>query len=118
MSHGGDFTPMVAFDDAPFGDVALRNLKSAGFSAPTPTQAISWPLALAGRDLISVAKTGSGKTLGFLLPAFHRLRAHAPGGGGAQQVPAPKVVVIVMPYGAITEGPPHASMASPSSRFD
>ena len=45
-----------------------------GFAAPTPTQSVSWPLALMGTDLISIAKTGSGKTLGFLLPAFHRIK--------------------------------------------
>ena len=42
----------------------------ASFSAPTPIQAQAWPIALAGDDLIAVAKTGSGKTLGFLLPAM------------------------------------------------
>jgi ATP-dependent RNA helicase DDX5/DBP2 len=30
-------------------------------------------VALSGKDLIAVAKTGSGKTLGFLLPVFHRI---------------------------------------------
>jgi hypothetical protein len=33
-------------------------------------QAVSWPIALAGCDVLSVAKTGSGKTCGFLFPAF------------------------------------------------
>ena len=89
---GGGLAPMVNFVDAPFNAVAQRNLVSAGFASPTPTQAISWPLALEGRDLISVAKTGSGKTLGFLLPAFHRLQEHAI--RPVQGVSAPKVVVM------------------------
>ena len=42
----------------------------AGFSAPTPIQAQSWPIAIKGRDIVAVAKTGSGKTLGYLLPGF------------------------------------------------
>ena len=88
---GAEVEPMASFADAPFGDVALRNLASAGFAAPTPTQAISWPLALGRRDLISVAKTGSGKTLGFLLPAFPLLGAHAV---APAPTPRPKVVVL------------------------
>ena len=50
-------------------------IKRAGFSAPTPIQAQSWPIALAGRDLVAIAKTGSGKTCGFLLPGMMHIRA-------------------------------------------
>eukprot|EP00267_Zea_mays_P052371 XP_020405420.1 putative DEAD-box ATP-dependent RNA helicase family protein isoform X2 [Zea mays] len=46
----------------------------AGFSAPTPIQAQSWPIAMKGRDIVAVAKTGSGKTLGYLLPGFILLK--------------------------------------------
>ncbi|KAH9602279.1 hypothetical protein KSS87_015440 [Heliosperma pusillum] len=46
----------------------------AGFSAPTPIQAQSWPIALQGRDIVAIAKTGSGKTLGYLLPGFMHLK--------------------------------------------
>jgi superfamily II DNA/RNA helicase len=44
-----------------------------GYTEPTPIQAQSWPVVLARRDLISVARTGSGKTIGFLLPAFQKI---------------------------------------------
>lgn len=47
---------------------------SAGFSNPTPIQAQTWPIALQGRDIVAIAKTGSGKTLGYLMPAFVLLR--------------------------------------------
>lgn len=40
------------------------------YDKPTPIQAICWPIALSGRDLIGIAVTGSGKTLGYVLPAF------------------------------------------------
>ncbi|MBA0712432.1 hypothetical protein Golax_011536 [Gossypium laxum] len=46
----------------------------AGFSAPTPIQAQSWPIALQGRDIVAIAKTGSGKTLGYLIPGFMHLK--------------------------------------------
>ncbi|TVU21612.1 hypothetical protein EJB05_31261, partial [Eragrostis curvula] len=52
----------------------LREFQQAGFSAPTPIQAQSWPIALKGRDIVAVAKTGSGKTLGYLLPGFMLLK--------------------------------------------
>ncbi|XP_048328075.1 DEAD-box ATP-dependent RNA helicase 46 isoform X2 [Ziziphus jujuba] len=50
---------------------------NAGFSAPTPIQAQSWPVALQSRDIVAIAKTGSGKTLGYLIPGFiHLKRCH------------------------------------------
>ena len=42
---------------------------------PSPIQAESWPLVMQGHDIISIAKTGSGKTCGFLIPAFERINA-------------------------------------------
>ena len=68
--------PMTAFSMTPFNQVIRKALDSAGFPNPTPTQAQVWPVALQGRDVIAVAKTGSGKTCGFLLPAFHRMLTH------------------------------------------
>lgn len=65
--------PMTSFKETPFAPPIRKALENAGFSNPTPTQAQSWPIALDGRDIITVARTGSGKTCGFLLPAFHRL---------------------------------------------
>ncbi|CAN0029200.1 unnamed protein product, partial [Hapterophycus canaliculatus] len=53
----------------------------------------SWPIALGGRDIISVARTGSGKTLGFLLPAFHAL-LNRPGGCKPRMGAGPYIVVL------------------------
>ncbi|KAG5555368.1 hypothetical protein RHGRI_012792 [Rhododendron griersonianum] len=49
-------------------------LHSAGFSSPTPIQAQTWPIAILNKDIVAIAKTGSGKTLGYLIPAFMLLR--------------------------------------------
>ncbi|KAL3111459.1 hypothetical protein niasHT_017686 [Heterodera trifolii] len=61
--------PLTSFQESTFPAPIVAQLSSV-FSAPTAIQAISWPVALAGKDLISIAKTGSGKTLGFTLPAI------------------------------------------------
>ncbi|KAK1279522.1 DEAD-box ATP-dependent RNA helicase 40 [Acorus gramineus] len=66
--------PFITFEATGFPPEILRELHLAGFSSPTPIQAQTWPVALQGRDIVAVAKTGSGKTLGYLLPAFMHLR--------------------------------------------
>jgi ATP-dependent RNA helicase RhlE len=51
----------------------LRGIKELGFARPTPIQADAVPPALAGRDVLACAMTGSGKTAAFGLPILHRL---------------------------------------------
>ncbi|KAI5063784.1 hypothetical protein GOP47_0020454 [Adiantum capillus-veneris] len=65
--------PLMTFDEGNFPSEIIKELRAAGFTAPTPIQAQSWPIALQKRDIVAIAKTGSGKTLGYLLPAFLRL---------------------------------------------
>ena len=48
-------------------------LEAAGFSRTTPIQALTLPLALAGRDVAGQAQTGTGKTLAFLVTVVNRL---------------------------------------------
>jgi ATP-independent RNA helicase DbpA len=51
----------------------LENLESLGYREMTPIQALALPPALAGKDLVAQAKTGSGKTATFALPLLCRL---------------------------------------------
>ena len=52
----------------------------ANFDKPTCIQAQCWPICLRGRDLVGIAATGSGKTLGFGLPGLtHIMRQVRPG---------------------------------------
>ena len=51
-------------------------LAADGITAPFPIQAATLPDSLAGRDVLGRGRTGSGKTLGFLLPVLTRLAAH------------------------------------------
>jgi len=53
----------------------LRAVEDAGYATPTPIQARAIPLALAGRDVLGLAQTGTGKTAAFALPILHRLSA-------------------------------------------
>ena len=55
-------------------NMVLFQIHAAGFASPTPIQAQTWPIALQNRDIVAIAKTGSGKTLGYLIPAFMLLR--------------------------------------------
>ncbi len=57
----------------------LTGLKELGFVKPTPIQSEAIPPALAGRDLLACAMTGSGKTAAFLLPILHHLIAQPRG---------------------------------------
>ncbi|PYP65909.1 MAG: RNA helicase [Gemmatimonadetes bacterium] len=51
----------------------LRGVKELGFTRPTPIQVDAIPPAIAGRDVLACAMTGSGKTAAFLLPILQRL---------------------------------------------
>ncbi|HVE70787.1 MAG TPA: DEAD/DEAH box helicase [Thermoanaerobaculia bacterium] len=51
----------------------LRGVKELGFTRPTPIQNDAIPPAVAGKDILAAAATGSGKTAAFLLPIMHRL---------------------------------------------
>lgn len=50
----------------------LDALKTEGYAAPTPIQGQAIPAVIAGRDLLGIAKTGSGKTAAYVLPILHR----------------------------------------------
>jgi ATP-dependent RNA helicase DbpA len=62
-----------AFDQLRLPPEVLVNLQQLGYERMTPVQAASLPLALAGKDLIVQARTGSGKTAAFALPLLASL---------------------------------------------
>mmetsp|Transcript_39555 Transcript_39555/g.53747 ORF Transcript_39555/g.53747 Transcript_39555/m.53747 type:complete len:482 (-) Transcript_39555:185-1630(-) len=65
--------PCLSLADAPFPAALVTLLRAQpGFTTPSPVQAATWPVAALGRDCLAIAKTGSGKTLGFLLPVLAR----------------------------------------------
>ena len=70
-----DTSVHLNFHSLGLSDALLRDLASAGFSSPTPIQAQAIPPALAGRDVIGCAQTGTGKTAAFVVPMIERLAA-------------------------------------------
>ena len=62
-----------AFQNLPLSPAQHANLEQLGYLEMTPIQAASLPLALAGRDLIAQAQTGSGKTAAFALALLERI---------------------------------------------
>jgi ATP-dependent RNA helicase DBP3 len=62
--------PLTEFSYLPVTDPAQRTPFKT-FKAPTPIQAAAWPFIFAGRDVIGVAETGSGKTMAFAVPCVH-----------------------------------------------
>ena len=63
----------TAFNTLALSPAALENLQRLGYQEMTPIQAASLPAALAGKDLIAQAKTGSGKTAAFALALLANL---------------------------------------------
>jgi ATP-dependent RNA helicase RhlE len=70
----------VPFRSLGLDDRIAKAIKEAGYTEPTPIQLAAIPEVLAGRDVIGIAQTGTGKTAAFVLPILHNLaRASANG---------------------------------------
>jgi ATP-dependent RNA helicase RhlE len=67
---------LTSFQDFGLADPISRALKEENYLTPTPIQAQTIPLALAGRDVVGIAQTGTGKTAAFALPILHRILEH------------------------------------------
>ena len=71
---------MQKFSNLPILPYTREQLSLAGFSTPTAVQAAAIPQALAGKDVLATAQTGTGKTLAFLIPVIQQLlQQNAPG---------------------------------------
>ncbi|PWN91601.1 RNA helicase [Acaromyces ingoldii] len=84
--------PVETFEEAGFPDYILAEIRKMGFSNPSAIQSQAWPIALSGRDVVAIAETGSGKTIGFALPAMVHINAQpllAPGDGPIALMLAP-----------------------------
>lgn len=60
--------PIKTFEDCGFSPQLMNAITKQGYEKPTPIQCQAFPIVLSGRDIIGIAKTGSGKTAAFVLP--------------------------------------------------
>ena len=65
----------MKFSELGLAAPVLKALEGEGYTMPTPIQAKAIPAVLAGRDLLGIAQTGTGKTAAFALPILTRLAA-------------------------------------------
>ena len=64
---------MTKFSDLALSPKILKAVEAAGYETPTPIQEGAIPHALAGRDVLGIAQTGTGKTASFTRPMIHML---------------------------------------------
>ena len=70
---------MKSFQDVELPRELLTNVQAMGFAEPTPIQAEAIPFAIAGRDILGSAQTGTGKTAAFGIPLAAKLLSHPKG---------------------------------------
>lgn len=61
-------SPVVSFAHFGFDEPLMKSIRKSEYTQPTPIQSQAIPAALSGRDIIGIAKTGSGKTAAYLWP--------------------------------------------------
>ena len=67
----------------------LKAITRKGFSVPTPIQRKTIPLVIDGQDVVGMARTGSGKTIAFVLPMLEKLKTHSPKVGARALILSP-----------------------------
>src|ERR1700682_164355 len=94
---------MQNFSELPISPYVKERLSSARFSIPTPVQAAAIPHALAGKDVLATAQTGTGKTLAFLIPIMEQLlQSNTPGVAALVLVPTRELAMqVVEQYNAL-----------------
>ena len=90
----------------------LAGVKTVGYTEPTPIQQQAIPVAMAGRDLLGLAQTGTGKTAAFALPILHRLATAPPKRGVRALVIAPTRELAEQIHQAFTELGQHLRIKS------
>lgn len=75
VAEGNDITEIATlhFNDFEISSQLKENIAAKGYLQPTPIQEKSIPVILAGRDLIGIANTGTGKTAAFLIPLIEKI---------------------------------------------
>ena len=68
-----EYFPVSTFAELSLSPTILKSLQDLGYVTPTPIQKATIPLVNAGRDVLGIAQTGTGKTAAFCLPIIEKL---------------------------------------------
>ncbi|MCE3285733.1 MAG: box helicase [Steroidobacteraceae bacterium] len=86
MTASSDTGTATSFDQLGLSASVLEAIKAVGYEAPSPIQAATIPVLLAGHDMLGQAQTGTGKTAAFALPLLSRIKVRGD---------TPQVIVLV-----------------------
>ncbi|EGG21659.1 hypothetical protein DFA_01545 [Cavenderia fasciculata] len=98
--------PIVSLDDVDIPKSMMKFIdflrnKYSAIKEPTPVQSQAWSAVMTGNDVLTIAQTGSGKTLGYLLPAIPHVLAQMKQRSGLQVKGMPPIrgpiVLIIVP---------------------
>lgn len=79
-THGksnGKGAGVGGFQHLGLSPLVFRGVMAMGYKVPTPIQRKSLPIVLSGKDVVAMARTGSGKTAAFLIPMLEKLKEHS-----------------------------------------
>lgn len=81
----------------------LINIAKKGFKQPTPIQRKTIPLIMENRDVVGMARTGSGKTAAFVLPVIEKLKSHSAKVGARAIILSPSRELALQTYKQVKE---------------
>jgi ATP-dependent RNA helicase DeaD len=95
MKRSTDKTPVTSFVELGLSTHVLDSIAAVGYEAPSPIQAATIPVLLAGRDMLGQAQTGTGKTAAFALPMLSRIEVRKGPPQGIVLVPTRELAIQV-----------------------
>lgn len=92
-----------SFQSFGFSKFLLTNISKKGFRQPTPIQRKTIPLVMENRDVVGMARTGSGKTAAFTLPVVEKLKSHSPKVGARAIILSPSRELALQTFKQVKE---------------
>ncbi|KAJ4953836.1 hypothetical protein NE237_030668 [Protea cynaroides] len=93
--NADSYLSQTRFDQCSLAPMSLKGIKDAGYERMTVVQEATLPVILKGKDVLAKAKTGTGKTVAFLLPAIEAVVKSPP--GDRDQKRSPIFVLVICP---------------------